>query len=309
MMRQLHRLFGSLALGGLMAAAQGGHGFGPVRPVELPDIGVTRHDGAHLRLREVFQGRRTAVQFIFVDCQTACPLLGSLFRKVDKALGDTETQLVSFTVNPERDSAERLAEWRKSFAASPRWMGLRVEAADLPGLLAVFGQESGPPTGHTLQVFLVDSSGRYVARTTELPGAAAVAAALRVDANQPDANPAKVGEVASGRDLFEGRGGVMASVGSDRLDPRAARCSGCHGGAGEGGGEGKTVVPSLRGTALTKLTPRRGGPASAYSQGTFCASLRSGVDAVGVQFSPLMPRYEIDNRSCAILWQFLTNGQ
>jgi hypothetical protein len=55
--------------------------------------------------------------------------------------------------------------------------------------------------------------------------------------------------------------------------------------------------------------PRRGGPASAYSRETFCAGLRSGVDPAGVQFSPLMPRYQIDNRSCAMLWQFLTSGQ
>jgi hypothetical protein len=33
------------------------------------------------------------------------------------------------------------------------------------------------------------------------------------------------------------------------------------------------------------------------------------VDPAGVQFSPLMPRYQIDNRSCAMLWQFLTSGQ
>lgn len=309
MILRLQLLLGFLALGGVMAAGQGGHGFGPVPPTELPDVAVTRHDGARLRLRDVFRGRRTAVQFIFVDCPTACPLLGSLFRKVDQALGDSDAQLVSITVNPERDSAARMGEWRTSFAASPRWLGLRVEAVDLPVLLAAFGQESGPPTGHTLQVFLVDGLARYVARTTQLPGAAAVASALRVETKWADAIPVKGRIATTGQDLFEGRGGVAASVGADRLDPRAAQCSGCHGARGNGGGEGKTVVPGLRGDALTKSMPRRGGPASAYSRETFCAGLRSGVDPAGVQFSPLMPRYEIDNRSCTMLWQFLTSGQ
>ena len=299
----------SLALGGLVAAGQGGHGFGPVPPVELPDVAVTRHDGARLRLREVFRGHRTAVQFIFVDCPTACPLLGSLFRKVDQALSDSDAQLVSITVNPERDSAARLGEWRKRFAAGPRWLGLRLETVDLPAVLAAFGQESGPPTGHTLQVFLVDSLARYVARTTDLPGAAAVAGALRVEPTLAGAIPAKARIAATGQDIFEGRGGVTASIGTDRLDPRASHCSGCHGARGNGGGEGKTVVPGLRGAALTRSMSRRGGPASAYSRETFCASLRSGVDPAGVQFSPMMPRYEIDNRSCAMLWQFLTSGQ
>jgi cytochrome oxidase Cu insertion factor (SCO1/SenC/PrrC family) len=309
MILRLQLLLGSLALGGVMAAGQGGHGFGPVPPAELPDIAVTRHDGAQLRLRDVFRGHRTAVQFIFVDCPTACPLLGSLFRKVDQALGGGDAQLVSITVNPERDSAARMAEWRKSFSASPRWFGLRVEAANLPAVLAAFGEQSGPPTGHTLQVFLVDGLARYVARTTALPSAAAVASALRVETKLADSVPANGQAATTGQELFEGRSGVAASVGADRLDPRAAQCSGCHGARGNGGGEGKTVVPGLRGDALTKSMPRRGGPASAYSRETFCASLRSGVDPAGVQFSPLMPRYQIDNRSCAMLWQFLTSGQ
>lgn len=305
----LLHLLGVILLGGLTAAGQDRHGFGPVVPAELPDIAVTRHDGIPLRLRDIFRGRRTAVQFIFVDCQTACPLLGSLFRKVDKALEGTDAQLVSITVDPERDAPARLAEWRGRFAASPRWSALHVEPADLPRLLNVFGQESGPPTGHTLQVFLVDGDGRYVARTTELPGAEAVAAALRVEAKQAGSAFTAVRQSVTGQELFAGRGGLAASIGADRLDPQAARCSGCHGATGAGGGEGKTVVPGLRGTALTQPAPRRGGPASAYTRESFCASLRTGIDPAGVQFSPLMPRYEIDNRSCAMLWGVLTGGQ
>ena len=309
MIRPLLPLFGAILLGGLTAVGQSGHGFGPVPPTELPDIAVVRHDGTSLRLRDVFRGRRTAVQFIFVDCQTACPLLGSLFRKVDKALVGADTQLVSITVNPERDTPARLADWRRRFSASPRWSALRVEPADLPRLLNVFGQESGPPTGHTLQVFLVDSEGRYVARTTELPGAEAVAAALRVEVKPAEVSSATVRQSVTGQELFAGRGGLNASIGADRLDPQAARCSGCHGATGAGGGEGKTVVPGLRGPALTKAAPRRGGPASTYTRETFCASLRTGIDPAGVQFSPVMPRYEIDSRSCAMLWGFLTGGQ
>lgn len=309
MTRSLWLLLISFTLGRSMAAGAGDHGFGPVKPVALPDIAATRHDGTRVRLQDVFRGRRTAVQFIFVDCQLACPVLGSLFRKVDRALNASNAQLVSITVNPERDSAARLATWREGFAASPRWLGLRVDPTELPGLLTAFGQKAGPPTGHTLQVFLVDGTARYVSRTTELPDASVIAEALQGSAVRDEAIVSGKRQESTAESLFSGNGATAAHIGSDRLDAPAARCSGCHGANGRGGGEGRTVAPDLRGGALTTLTSRRGGPPSVYSRESFCAGLRSGVDPAGVQYSSLMPRYAIDNRSCTMLWQFLTRGE
>jgi cytochrome oxidase Cu insertion factor (SCO1/SenC/PrrC family) len=294
---------------GRIAAGQAGHGFGAVNPVLVPDVEATRHDGTRVRLRAALAGKRTAVQFVFVDCQTACPLLGSLFRKVDRAVADSPVQLVSITVNPERDTPERLAEWRQQFGASPRWLGLRLSASDLKEVLRVFGQESGPPTGHTLQVFLVDEAARYVARTVDLPTATAVAEELRVGALQAERPAAERSAASTGQDLFAGRGGLTATIGGDRLAEVAARCSSCHGTTASGGGEGKTVVPALTATALKTVQPRRGGPPSIYTQTSFCVTLRTGVDPSGVALSPVMPRYQLDGRACAQLWGFLTGGR
>ena len=293
------------------AAGQDAHGFGPVVPVVLPDIVATRHDGAQVRLRDVFAGRRTALQFIFVDCTTACPLLGSLFRKVDQALGSTDAQLVSITVNPERDTAARMGEWMQRFHAGPRWIGLHVDAAFLPELLRVFKQEAGPPSGHTLQVFLVDDKARYVARTVDLPSAAAVAEELRLGSDWEtrlgvESRPAVA---LAGRDVYEGRGNVIGMIGEDRLAPQASACSGCHGPAGIGGGEGKTTVPPLTRESLTSLQTRRGGPPSAYTEESFCKGLRTRLDPSGVPYSNVMPRYRIDGRTCHQLWGFLTGAQ
>ena len=296
---------------GGLAAAQDAHGFGPVAPVALPDVAATRHDGTRVRLRDVFAGRRTAVQFVFMDCTTACPLLGSLFGKVDKALKGTEAQLVSITVNPERDTPQRLAEWLGRFQGGARWVGLRIDAADLPAVQRAFQQETGPPSGHTLQVFLVDGAGRYVARTIAMPAAAAIAEELRAGALAAAGPGAEVrvpgGQ--TGRDVFEGRGGVSAWIGNDRLEAHASRCSACHGRGQEGGGEGKTVVPPLTAEALTVARPRRGGPPSRYDAKAFCEGLRTGIDPAGVQYSNLMPRYRMDGRNCHQLWTFLTGSR
>lgn len=296
-----------VVLAGLALRGQDQHGFGPVEPVPIPEMTATRHDGVRVALREVFQGRRSAVQFVFVDCTTACPILGSLFRKVDKSLAQTQGQLVSITVNPERDTAARMAGWLAQFQASERWIGLRLEPADLRRLLQVFKQEAGPPTGHTLQVFLVDDAARYAARTIDMPSAASVAAELRIGMSGGEAPElsTRLG-AASGREVYDGRGGVLGTVGADRLDSRASRCSGCHGARAEGGAEGKTVAPALTREALLTVRERRGGPSSAYTERTFCEGLRRGVDPAGVRYSDMMPRYQIDGRTCHSVWQFLT---
>lgn len=290
-------------------AAQDWHGFGPVEPVALPDLEAVRHDGKQVRLREVFAGRRSVVQFIFVDCPTACPLLGNLFRRVDRELADPGAQLVTITVNPAADTPARLDAWRRQFQASSRWIALRVPATNLPFLLRTFGQETGPPTGHTLQIFFVDGESRYVGRTTDMPNAATVAGQLNTSLlSRPSvlADAGAAGPV-TGKTLFRGGGGIAATVAGDPVAPHTVRCSGCHGEAGEGGGEGESRAPAIRGAELEAGRRRRGGPASRYTVDSFCAGLRTGVDPAGVRYSDLMPRYALDGRSCRLLWDFLTN--
>lgn len=293
----------------LAAASQDWHGFGPVAPVLLPDLEAERHDGERVRLRQVFAGRRSVVQFVFVDCPTACPLLGNLFHKVDRELDDPSAQLVTITVNPAADTPARLNEWRRQFHASSRWLALRLAESDLKVLLRAFQQDSGPPSGHTLQVFFVDSGTQYVGRTTAMPNADAIArqlnATLRPAAPKPA--PVRAAAPAGGEDLFAGRGRIAPSTGGDFVAPETVRCAGCHGVTGEGGGEGKQRTPPIRGAELTAERRRRGGPPSRYTVESFCDSLRTGVDPAGVRFSDLMPRYALDGRSCRLLWDFLTN--
>jgi hypothetical protein len=61
----------------------------------------------------------------------------------------------------------------------------------------------------------------------------------------------------------------------------------------------------LTAEALTAERGRRGGPPSGYTERSFCEGLRRGIDPAGVRYSDLMPRYEIDGRTCHALWQFL----
>ena len=290
------------------------HGYGPVDPVPLPDISVTRQDGAVVRLRDLTAGKRTAVQFIFTNCPTACPLLGSLFSKVLKTMEPGPSELLSISVDPERDTPGRLAEWLGQFGGGgvSRWVAVRPGPAALAELRRVFGQKEGPPTGHALQVFYVDAESRYVARTTDLPRAAGIIGALAGRFEMAGKNAALASEAvpsppsaATGEAIYQRAQGVVARVNGETVMAGAARCANCHGDHGEGRREGALAASPLHRSALGESHSRRGGPPSRYSRETFCHSLRRGIDPAGVVLDAAMPRYDLSDQACGSLWDFV----
>jgi nitrate reductase cytochrome c-type subunit len=258
------------------------------------------------------------VQFVFMDCQTTCPLLASLYVNVEKKLPpDADALLVSISVTPDRDTPEKLQSWRKKFGASARWIALRSSLEDLPIILAAFGQKAPIGAAHSLQVFFVENSGGqpvYAARTTELPRASTVANALlgkaqmagRAEAEEEAEAVTAVTGPLSGEQLYYGGQPLPARVGKDAISAKAARCASCHGAARTGAREGATVVSPLHSSDLTGSKARRGGPASSYNPQSFCTALRSGVDPAGILLSQVMPRYEVSDSGCQTLWDYLT---
>lgn len=281
----------TIALASLVAF--GDHGYGPVEPVALPDLAVTRHDGRRLTLRQAVGSGTVAVQFVFTSCQTVCPLLGSLFHNVDRRLTGHGLQLVSLTVDPTGDTAPKLNAWRKGFRASERWIALRTTPADLPRLLRAFGETDPAPAAHAKQIYFV-RNGHYVARSTELPHAALIAATLQGSAPLAGTAPA-VKEATA-----------LARMGDVSLTAEAARCANCHGAGAQGGREGTVVVPPLTAVSLLQPQSRRGGPPSRYTPASFCTALQQGLDPAGVMLSPVMPRYTLAPAACATLWRKFT---
>ncbi len=292
-----------------LARAEDNHDFGAVTPVLLPDLPAHRQDGSPVSLRQLLSGRRSALQFVFTECPTTCPLLASLFHRVDLALpsSDPTLQLITITVDPERDTPARLTEWLTPFHPSPRWTALRFSPPNLLTLLAAFNLKPGAPAAHTLQIFLTDPQGRYYSRTTALPSTATLTAALTSVPTKSLPTTIAQPNSASGSAIYFGQSPLHATLGPDPISPAAARCASCHGANRTGRNEGENQAPSLLPSSLTAKLPRRGGPPSAYSQTTFCESLQFGRDPAGVQLSPVMPRYQLSADSCHQLWHFLSS--
>jgi protein SCO1/2 len=69
------------------------------------------------------QGAVWVADFIFTTCSGPCPRMSSLMRQVQQASsGMPKVRLVSFTVDPERDTPPVLAEYAVRYRAQPeRW--------------------------------------------------------------------------------------------------------------------------------------------------------------------------------------------
>lgn len=85
-----------------------------------------------------FQGKITAVFFGFMYCPDACPTHLTKMGELRKALGKDadKLQLVFITVDPERDSPEKLKQYLQSF--DPTAVGLRGTVAQTEALAKDF---------------------------------------------------------------------------------------------------------------------------------------------------------------------------
>jgi protein SCO1/2 len=150
----------------------------PPPPPALPDLGrvplfhLTDQRGAPFAESKL-GGRVWVANFIFTRCPDVCPLFTEKMAKVGEQLADYgNVHLVSFSVDPEYDTPERLAEYaRAHHAESRRWAFLTGKAEDLQrtvvdGFKISLTREGKPDAGasfnrivHGVHFVLVDQQG------------------------------------------------------------------------------------------------------------------------------------------------------
>ena len=116
----------------------------------LPAFTLTDQRGQPFGSREL-AGKVWVADFIFTACQTACPLLSERMAQVGKRarhLGP-DFHLVSISVDPERDTPERLAAYAARYGANPiSWSFLTgpeqaIQATVVDGFKVGAGKERG----------------------------------------------------------------------------------------------------------------------------------------------------------------------
>ena len=117
----------------------------------LPSFTLTDQRGQPFGSREL-AGKIWVADFIFTSCQGVCPLLSERMAEVGKRarhLGP-DFHLVSISVDPERDTPARLAEYAARYGANPiAWSFLTgpeqaIQATVVDGFKVGAGKERAP---------------------------------------------------------------------------------------------------------------------------------------------------------------------
>src|SRR5215471_21361349 len=112
----------------------------------FPNLPVITQDGKTLKLYDdVIKGKIVLISFIYTNCPDICPLTTARLAQVEEKLGDIvgrDIFLVSLTVDPERDTPERLKSFATAFGAGPGWLFLTGKPEDIRTINANLGDRS-----------------------------------------------------------------------------------------------------------------------------------------------------------------------
>ncbi|MDP9254904.1 MAG: SCO family protein [Verrucomicrobiota bacterium] len=131
----------------------------------VPSFQLVNQDGERFGSAQLM-GKIWIADFIFTACPGPCPMISSRMSELQKPLGKTDVHLVSFTVDPEKDTPEVLRGYAEKLHAQPkRWdflTGPKSAIYDLSRngfkLAASDSEEDGIPV-HSTRMILVDRHG------------------------------------------------------------------------------------------------------------------------------------------------------
>ena len=132
------------------------------------DFMLTAHTGEEVSLSD-FRGKHVILYFGYTFCPDVCPLTLADLGQAVRLLGEKgeDVQVLMVSVDPERDTAERLAQYAPAF--HPSFVGLTGSPEDIALAATPFGiyyekreveGASGYLMDHTASITLLDDKGR-----------------------------------------------------------------------------------------------------------------------------------------------------
>ena len=143
------------------------HGFAMQPPRPAADFTLTAHTGARVSLHD-FRGKLVLLYFGYTFCPSMCPTTLANVAQVLHQLGAraNQVQLLMISVDPERDTIDRLAAYVPHF--HPSFIGLTGSSADIAAVAPHFGiyyeKEQGTATAgdmvnHSATLMVIDKQG------------------------------------------------------------------------------------------------------------------------------------------------------
>ena len=134
------------------------------KPLEINDFEL-RDQKNHLFTKHNLKNQFSVLFFGYTNCPDVCPTtiykLGQIKKNITEDLPDTNLQMIFITLDPERDTVERLDEYLNFFDTS--MLGLTGEVNEIVKVssnLSVFFQrinkDGGYDFNHTASIFLIN---------------------------------------------------------------------------------------------------------------------------------------------------------
>ncbi|GKS69437.1 photosynthetic protein synthase I [Nitrosomonas sp. PY1] len=117
----------------------------------LPNIIVLDDQNQEHRFLDLLQSQVALVNFVFTSCVTICPVLSATMQAIEKQLQDQLGKgviLVSISVDPAKDTPDKLRAYAKKFNAGQYWYWLTGRPSEVNQLLKAFGMPTGRPEDH-----------------------------------------------------------------------------------------------------------------------------------------------------------------
>jgi protein SCO1/2 len=131
---------------------------------EIPEFSLVDQTGKPVTKSDL-AGSVWIADFIYTGCSAACPMLTQRMGEIGRDLGP-KIRLVSFTVDPETDTPERLKDYSERFGAKPEsWSFLtgpveHVRSTVSDGFKLSLQKASETDIFHSEKLVLVDRQGK-----------------------------------------------------------------------------------------------------------------------------------------------------
>ncbi len=125
--------------------------------VKLADIDIIDSNNNSVKLTTELNKGPVVINFIFTSCTAICPILSSTFSQIQKRFNDIKVKdirLISFSIDPERDTPARLKEYSQKFNAGDRWKFFTGNVDDMLSVENIFGNYRGNKMNHLPYTFI-----------------------------------------------------------------------------------------------------------------------------------------------------------
>ena len=148
----------------------------------VPEATLQRADGSEVNIaRELDDGKPVVLNFIYTTCTAVCPILSQNFAEFQHRLGSEVggVHMVSISIDPEQDTAERLSEYARRLHAGRQWDFYTGSVAASTSLQKAFQAYFGDKMHHRPMTFMRAAPGEPWLRLEGFTDAAALVAEYR----------------------------------------------------------------------------------------------------------------------------------